>query len=98
MAWPGLFDMLRLKRQLVIELLEACRAGLPKSYRLVPQSFPPPWSLVSGFDYGAVAPLSDGIGVKLYTMHWPMMLRGYGEALLAANPVPALEAGRPRRS
>ena len=85
-AWPGLFDMLRLKRQLVVELLEACRAGLPKSYRLMPQSFPPPWSLVSGFDYGAVAPLSDGIGVKLYTMHWPMMLRGYGEALLAANP------------
>ena len=29
-AWPGLFDMLRLKRQLVVELLEACRAGLPE--------------------------------------------------------------------
>jgi hypothetical protein len=83
---PGLLDMLRLKRHLVTELLEACRAGLPEGCRLVPQAFPPPWSLVSGFDYAAAAPLSDGIGVKLYTMHWPMMLRGYGEALLAANP------------
>jgi hypothetical protein len=29
---------------------------------------------------------ADGISVKLYTMHWPMMLRFYAEQLLKANP------------
>ena len=54
--------------------------------QLMPNAFPPPWSIVSGMDYRRVARHSSAISVKLYTMHWPMMLRFYGDQILAANP------------
>lgn len=78
---PGFADLLWLKRQLVRDLLATARAALPAGMQLVPQAFPPPWNLVSGFDYAEAAPFSAAIGCKLYTMHWPMMLRSYAETL-----------------
>lgn len=91
---PGLLDLLRFKSDLVCQLLEAYRAALPAGQKLWPQVFPPPWSLMSGFAYSRAARSVEGIGVKLYTMHWPMMLRAYGEALRARNETlsPALLA------
>jgi hypothetical protein len=87
---PGILAWLRFKAALATRLLATYRATLNEAgggrIRFIPHAFPPPWSLVSGFDYAAASAHCDGIGVKLYTMHWPMMLRGYGEALLAANP------------
>lgn len=80
-AHPGFADLLWLKRQLVHDLLAEARAALPASMQLVPQAFPPPWNLVSGFDYADAAPFSAAIGCKLYTMHWPMMLRAYADRL-----------------
>ena len=57
---------------------------------LIPQSFPPPWTLLSGFDASSVSECGVGaIGVKLYTMHWPMMLRAHGDAIAASNPAVA---------
>jgi hypothetical protein len=89
-AWPGVLAWLRFKAALATRLLATYRATLNEAgggrIRFIPHAFPPPWSLVSGFDYAAASAHCDGVGVKLYTMHWPMMLRGYGEALLAANP------------
>jgi hypothetical protein len=87
---PGILEWLRFKAALVARLLATYRATLNEAsggrIRFLPHAFPPPWSLLSGFDYRAASAHCDGIGVKLYTMHWPMMLRGYGDALLAANP------------
>ena len=37
-------------------------------------------------DLPRAAPHSTGISVKLYTMHWPMMLRFYGDQIARANP------------
>ena len=91
-AHPGFADLLRLKRQLVRELLVQCRAAIPTGMRLLPQAFPPPWNLVSGFDYAVAGAIADGIGCKLYTMHWPMMLRGYAEALGGADALAPLLA------
>jgi hypothetical protein len=89
-AHPGIGDWLRFKAMLVERLLARYRAALDEvgagRVRFVPQAFPPPWSLVSGFDFGRVARHCHAIPVKLYTMHWPMMLRFYGDALRAANP------------
>ena len=45
------------------------------------QGFPPPWNELSGFDLPALDGVADTIGVKLYTMHWPMMERNYVERL-----------------
>lgn len=83
---PGVRDLLAFKADLVEALLRAFRAALPASIGLVPQSFPPPWSLASGFDHGRMAGLVQGMTVKLYTMHWPMMLRDYALALRRGHP------------
>ena len=53
---------------------------------LLPNAFPPPWTIVSGMDFRGVAWHSTAIGCKLHTMHWPMTLRFHGDQLLEANP------------
>jgi hypothetical protein len=83
--YPGLTDLARLKALLVDELLAAFRSALPDDKELMPNAFPPPWSAVSGFDYARAARHASAISVKLYTMHWPMMLRFYAEPLIAAG-------------
>lgn len=85
-GYPGLLDMLRLKALLVEELIKAFRAALPPEMELMPNAFPPPLSLLSGFDFAAISPYSSGISTKLYTMHWPMMMRFWGDQLQKANP------------
>lgn len=87
---PGLTDLLRLKAVLVEELLAEFRrtlteAGGPR-IELMPNAFPPPFTLASGFDFARAARHSSAISVKLYTMHWPMIVRFHGEQILAANP------------
>lgn len=85
-GFPGAVRMIGLKRRLVQDLLAAYREALPETIALVPQAFPPPFTLVSGFDFRAAATVSGGLGVKLYTMHWPMIVRNWAEALTAKNP------------
>lgn len=80
-ALDRLGDLWRFKADLVVELLQVARDALPPAIRLVPQSFPRPWALLSGFDHARAATVVEGMGVKLYTMHWPMMARFWAEAL-----------------
>ncbi len=84
--YPGLAGLLRLKALLVEETLREFRRVLPPSMALVPNAFPPPLSLASGMDFARAAGLVQGFSVKLYTMHWPMILRFWAEALRSANP------------
>lgn len=74
-------ELLRFKAALVLDFL----AVLPRDKALVPQVFPPPWTALGGVDLARMAPSVAAIGVKLYTMHWPMMLRAWGETLLSRN-------------
>ena len=76
-ALPGFTDLQRFKADLALDLIKTCRSALPPSKRLVVHAFPPPWSQLSGMDFSRVAEIADDIAVKLYTMHWPMMLRNY---------------------
>jgi hypothetical protein len=94
---PGVLDWVRVKAAIVTRFIGACaetlREGSGGRIGLMPQAFPPPWTLASGFDYRAVAALGvTGIGVKLYTMHWPMILRAYADPILHLQP--ELDAGR----
>ncbi len=93
---PAVREWLDAKAHIVSAFLSACVNTLHDAsggrIALMPQSFPPPWTRFSGFDTAAVARLGvTAIGVKLYTMHWPMMARAYVDAILAANP--ALQPG-----
>ena len=87
---PGLQALGRFKAALVAEMLEGFRHALTAAggsgKQLVPNAFPEPFSLASGMDHRLAAKHCDGLSVKLYTMHWPMILRFYGDALMAANP------------
>jgi hypothetical protein len=86
----GLQEMGRFKAVLVGELLRGFRQALTEAggtiKELVPNAFPPPFNLASGMDYRLAAKHCDGISVKLYTMHWPMIVRFYGDVLLQSNP------------
>ncbi|MCX6637939.1 MAG: hypothetical protein NT090_23020 [Acidobacteria bacterium] len=87
---PGLAELFRFKAALAEELLAGFRKALTQaggeSKELVPNLFPPPFSLVSGADFGRAARHSSALSVKLYTMHWPMIVRFHAETLLEANP------------
>ncbi len=89
--FPGFVELLRFKAALVREFLEACHSAVRDEgggrVRLMPHAFPPPWNALSGMDLSSLAGLGiAAVGVKLYTMHWMMMLRGYADAMLERQP------------
>lgn len=88
--YPGVIDALALKSRLSDELLAGFRQVMNEvrgsDWALCPSAFPPPWSQVSGMDFANAARHCDSVSVKLYGMHWAMMLRFYGDQLAAANP------------
>jgi hypothetical protein len=87
---PGLADLARFKAMLVDELLAGLRQVMNGSgarrMHMMPNAFPPPWTIASGMDFRRAARHSTAISVKHYTMHWPMMLRFYADQLRRANP------------
>ena len=89
-SYPGALALRQFKSDLAAEIIGDFRTALDDAsghrMELIVQGFPPPWSQVSGFDVEKIAPLCAGIGVKLYTMHWPMMVRDYADRLCGANP------------
>lgn len=102
-GWDGFFGgdgegapLWASKRAAVGTMLRRYRAALdavPGPRRaLEPQVFPAPLSRCSGFDWQALADTSDAVGVKLYTMHWPMMARYWARDLVGSDDAPALDA------
>jgi len=89
--YPAVLDWLRFKAALSFDLLQGFRHTMDQaggaSMAMLPNAFPPPWSTASGFDFQQNGTISQGICVKLYGMHWAMMLRSYGDQLLQTNQV-----------
>ncbi len=87
---PELQAWLDFKATLVERVLKRFRAAITAAANervaMVPNAFPPPWSQASGFDFSRAADHSQGFCVKLYGMHWGMMVRFYTDQLAAANP------------
>jgi hypothetical protein len=96
---PALRDWLAFKSDLSTGLVRTFREALDAAApgrKLVAGALPPPMTLASGFSFRRSAPLCDAIHVKLFTMHWAMMVRGWGEALRTANPSLAAHPALPR--
>lgn len=70
------------------EAMDSAPGGVGRGKELSPNAFPPPLSLLSGMDFGAVSEYADSINMKLYTMHWPQMVHFYAEELIANNDEP----------
>lgn len=84
-ARPGLLELARFKAALVARFVGTAAAALREASggrtALIPQGFPAPFGAMSGFDPAALGRLVPAMGIKLYTMHWPMILRFWAEAL-----------------
>ncbi len=87
---PMLAQHFRLRALLVADyaaFLATCVRKTGKKIFL--QGFPAPLNTLSGFDPAQLDGAVDAIGVKLYTMHWPMIARNY------INRLAELGAGAP---
>jgi hypothetical protein len=96
---PALRDWLAFKADLAIGMVETFRAALDAAAPgrlLVAGAFPPPFTALSGFSFRRAARSCDAIMVKLFTMHWAMMVRAWGDTLVAANPGLRGHAALPR--
>jgi len=89
MKHPGVLELARFKAALVAELIAGFRRTMndagAERMELIAHAFPPPWNLASGIDFARSDRHVSGFCVKLYTMHWAMMLRFYADQLLVAN-------------
>lgn len=87
---PGIGEFVRFKAALVADMLAGFRRVMNDAggehMEMLPNAFPPPFTIASGMDFKRVAQHSTAISVKLYTMHWPMILRFYGDQIREANP------------
>jgi hypothetical protein len=74
------------KRAAARDLLAAVRSRLDQvpgpRRRLEAQAFPPPFQRISGFPLHDLHGIADAVGIKLYTMHWPMIARYWARDLL----------------
>ncbi len=88
--FPGVVGWLRLKAALSRDLLRDWRTALTSAggtgKQLSANAFMPPYTLFTGMDFQGAAEHCDSISAKLYTMHWALMVRFWGDALMAANP------------
>lgn len=102
-GWEALFRgdgalgaLFAAKRRAARALLAAVRAALDAvpgaRRRLEPQAFPPPFDAISGFPMRELDGLADRVGIKLYTMHWPMIARYWARDLLGDAPPAAQDA------
>ena len=87
--FPGLLGWVDFKARLVEELLQSFRQAMDEAggnqMELIAHAFPPPWSHVTGLDFQRASKHCQGICVKLYGMHWAMMLNNYGTQILREN-------------
>ena len=88
---PELAELLRFKAALTTLYVKELREALDSVSQgkdLSPNAFPPPLSLLSGMNFSDVSEHADSINMKIYTMHWPQMIRFYAEELLEHNDNP----------
>jgi len=89
-AHPHVAEWFRLKADLSIDLLREWRQALTeyggKEKELSANAFMPPYTLLTGFDFGRASEFCSAVSPKLYTMHWTAMVEFWGRVILDSNP------------
>jgi hypothetical protein len=89
-SYPGVAEWLRCKAALSTDLLADWRTAITTyggaEKELSANAFMAPFSLITGLDFAAAAQYCASIAPKLYTMHWSLMVKFWGDVLMAANP------------
>ena len=86
--FPAVAQWQRLKMALSVDIIRHWRGILTEcdqSLELVAHAFMPPYSTATGFDFANAGQHCDVIAPKLYTMHWSLMVKFWGDELLAHN-------------
>ena len=88
--FPGIAEWFRLKAALSADLLRewslAIESAAGPQKELAANAFMPPFSYVTGMDFAAVSRHCHSVAPKLYTMHWSLMVKFWGDELMAHNP------------
>ena len=87
--YPGIAEWLRCKAALSTDLLADWRAAITTyggDKELSANAFMSPFSLITGLDFASAAQHCASIAPKLYTMHWSLIVKFWGDTLMAANP------------
>lgn len=84
-AYPVLGDLIAFRSAIVADyarfLYDTLAEASSGRCQTFLQCFPPPLNSATGFDLRSVAAHCDLIGVKLYTMHWPLIEANYIKGL-----------------
>ena len=88
-SFPGVIQWLKLKADLSSDMIRDWREAIAATGRddleLTAHAFMPPYTRLTGFDFAAASRIADSVSPKLYTMHWSLMIKFWGEHLLATN-------------
>lgn len=88
--FPVIADWLRLKAELSADILRDYRETITEcageDKELSANAFMPPFSTITGLDFGLAAEHCESISPKLYTMHWSLIIKFWGDVLLEKNP------------
>lgn len=82
-------ELLRFKAQSVVGFYSSVKSlgeELKSGLEVGANGFAPPWSAITGADFGKLTAVLGVARCKLFTFHWPMMTRWLGEWLLDRNP------------
>ena len=97
-AYPVIKELLALRHAVVTDYARFLRDAVDEASNgncgLFLQSFPPPLNTATGFDSKKIAPYCTAIGVKFYTMHWPLIEADFMNALASRADVSAELAAR----
>jgi hypothetical protein len=88
--FAGMEELLSFKAESVRDAAAELRRTLDEAgasgVTLGLNGFAPPWSHITGLDYQRVYEAVQATRCKLFTFHWPMIVRWWSETLLAWNP------------
>ncbi len=89
-SYPGWLDLLRFKARSVVAFYRDVRQAMDEEgasdMALGANGWCPPFNRSSGMDYRALAKVCDSLRPKLFTFHWSVIPRWYGQTLLKWNP------------
>lgn len=86
---PPVREWLKLKASLSTDLIADWQTILrhvaPDNCELIAHAFMPPYSKLTGFDFANAAKHCNVIAPKFYTMHWPLMVQFWANAIAQRN-------------
>ncbi len=96
---PGIAELLKFRAAVASSYLAKLRDAADSvrpNVQLVPITFPPPISLLTGVNFGRYSASANAVMIKFFTMHWPLIVTYWTESITIANP--SLDSGLVARS